>query len=65
MICADFVCDICGKIVEDSISNHPMCCEQKMRKKFSLGGISFKGAGFYVTDYKQESKGNDAKESAE
>jgi putative FmdB family regulatory protein len=56
----DYVCDICGKLEEQDAPNLEYNCKcsqqypQRMRRIYSLGGIVFKGNGFYRTD----SRGN-------
>ena len=42
---------------EKPISNCKFCSSNKIEKMISAGsGLIFKGSGFYLTDYKQESK---------
>lgn len=42
---------------EKPISNCKFCSSNRIEKMISAGsGLIFKGSGFYLTDYKQESK---------
>lgn len=59
----DYKCSDCGRIFEKfhginetpSVSC-PECNSLKTEKQISLGaGVIFKGSGFYVTDYKNQS----------
>lgn len=60
----DYVCDACGhewevfqKISDDKLTDCPACNESAARRKIGAGaGLIFKGSGFYVTDYKGNSK---------
>jgi predicted nucleic acid-binding Zn ribbon protein len=57
----DFKCDTCGHVQEIMTGEEiPLHCGVTMRRIFSIGGISFKGSGFYVTDYKKENKKEEA-----
>lgn len=55
----DYKCDTC---TQTSTVEHPMgangpsrCdCGGSLRKLFSVGGVSFKGAGFYSNDSRTE-----------
>ena len=59
-------CTDCGHQFEihQRISDEPLktCpkCQGQLRKVLYPVGISFKGSGFYSTDYKGTSKGSDA-----
>ena len=47
------------RMSENPISNCKFCSSNKIEKMISAGsGLIFKGTGFYLTDYKQESKKN-------
>ena len=51
----DYKCDKCGEIKEvknDGSGDIPLHCGEMMRRIYSSTGISFKGSGFYVNDYK-------------
>lgn len=50
----EFKCKECGAI-ENSTQNDAViqCCSKPMRRKFSFGGVQFKGTGFYKTDNKK------------
>lgn len=53
----DYKCDVCGEIKEinnDGSGDVPMHCGEPMRRCYSATGISFKGSGFYVNDYKNK-----------
>ena len=49
---ADYKCDTCGNVVEAENGDAPKCCGKEMRKIWVAPSITFKGAGFYVNDYK-------------
>ncbi len=56
----DYKCGQCGKFeLEQSMLDEPLkkCpkCQQPIRRLFSVGGIMFKGSGFYVTDNAKKS----------
>ena len=62
----EYTCDKCGKSFEkfQSISSEPFAncpsCDNKTRRSISGGmGVIFKGSGFYTTDYKKKSKGEE------
>lgn len=58
----DFVCSDCGKVFEvaGSIGFVPVhvCCPEcgssSTKRKYRIGGIIFKGSGFYSTDNKKK-----------
>ena len=60
----NYKCLSCGEIFivfqsmsEKPISNCKFCSSNRIEKMISAGsGLIFKGSGFYLTDYKQESK---------
>lgn len=57
MIMYDYICDICGKALEQDRNEYPpLCCGEYMRHKWAVGGIAFRGAGFYVNDYKDKTQ---------
>src|ERR1044072_1872646 len=53
----EYKCQQCGAQVEkrQSVSDAPLTtcekCHGKLEKQWSLSGVQFKGAGWYVTDY--------------
>ena len=59
----EYVCDACGygferfqSITDKTMRKCPDCGERKLRRLIGTGGgIIFKGAGFYETDYRSES----------
>lgn len=59
----EYKCLQCGLNVEkrQSVSDAPLAtcekCHGKLEKQWSLSGFQFKGAGWYVTDYAGQSKG--------
>ena len=53
MALVDFKCDTCGNVGERDSDDAPLCCGELMRRIWSSVGISFKGSGFYVNDYKK------------
>ena len=64
----EYRCKQCGSHYEkrQSVSDEPLkvCenCEGELEKQWSLSGFSFKGEGWYVTDY---AKKNGTKKEAE
>ena len=51
----DFV--VFQKMSEKPISTCTFCCSDKVEKLITSGaGLIFKGSGFYLTDYKDDSK---------
>lgn len=67
----EYQCDNCGKEFDifQSIKDKPasVCeeCGGHLTKLLSAGtGLIFKGSGFYITDYKTKSGGEDAAPSA-
>jgi putative FmdB family regulatory protein len=69
----EYVCEACGheferfqKMKEDPVSKCPECDRLEVRRRISSGGgILFKGPGFYATDYRKQSPGDDKKRKAE
>jgi putative FmdB family regulatory protein len=68
----EYTCKKCGAHMEvmQKISDKPLArhakCGGKLEKEWSVSGIQFKGAGWYVTDYAaKKSDTKDAKESKE
>lgn len=56
----DYQCDVCGHTFEQSrpvVNRHDAGCPENCGGKGVLKprapGIAFKGAGWYITDYKQ------------
>lgn len=55
----DYICDDCGhqleafqKISDSPLKTCPKCQKESLRRKPGGGaGLSFKGTGFYITDY--------------
>lgn len=46
-----YKCRVCGEDYEFPTNNVDfLCCEQPVRRIYTLGGISFKGKGFYVNE---------------
>ena len=62
----EYKCAECGNHVErmQKISDAPLTvcevCGGKLEKQWSLSGIQFKGAGWYVTDYSNKLKDTSA-----
>ena len=56
MASVDYKCDKCGNVIERDNGDTPLCCGELMRRIWSTVGISFKGSGFYVNDYKRGGK---------
>ena len=68
----EYVCHDCHKEFEEfqSITAPPLktCpfCGGKVERKISAGsGLLFKGSGFYITDYKNNKKGNGKKSATD
>ncbi|MBQ27749.1 MAG: transcriptional regulator [Nitrospiraceae bacterium] len=67
----EYSCNKCGYRFEliQKFSDQPITkCEQcsgKVTKLISAPGLSFKGTGWYITDYSSKSKPPDSKEQAE
>jgi putative FmdB family regulatory protein len=65
----EYKCSECGAHVEkmQKISDAPLTvcevCGGKLEKQWSLSGIQFKGAGWYVTDYTNKTKDPNATKS--
>jgi putative FmdB family regulatory protein len=68
----EYVCAGCKHAFEEfqSMSEAPLrkcpkCGKRKLRRLFGIGaGIIFKGSGFYETDYKRKTGGEEAKRDA-
>src|SRR5437764_870395 len=66
----EYECAKCGKTIEviQKMSDKPLkkhaACGGALTKLISAAGFQFKGTGWYVTDYKKDSKG-DSKEGKE
>lgn len=64
----EYRCDACGsrfeqfqKMSDDPVETCPECGEDEAERLMSAGaGLVFKGSGFYETDYKQKSGGDDS-----
>jgi putative FmdB family regulatory protein len=51
MIVYEFRCDVCDYVMESEDKMAKLThCNQKMLRVFSLGGVQFKGDGFYKND---------------
>src|SRR5437899_3812411 len=65
----EYKCDACGhaferfqSITADPIKRCPECGKAKVRRLIGTGaGMIFKGSGFYVTDYRDQSYTDKAK----
>lgn len=66
----EYRCGKCGyqfsqfqKITEPALSECPKCREKNCVERLISGGsgVIFKGSGFYITDYKQNTSKNDKK----
>lgn len=59
----EYKCKDCGNHFEkrQAVSDAPLTecenCQGKLEKQWSLSGFSFKGDGWYVTDYSKKSDG--------
>jgi putative FmdB family regulatory protein len=53
-VTSDYKCTVCEHVFEDDLETeaYPPCpeCGGDTRRVYSLGGITFKGPGFYKTD---------------
>jgi putative FmdB family regulatory protein len=63
----EYQCPKCGKFdVIQKMSERPLrthdACGSKVRKLLSAGSFSFKGTGFYITDYKKTNGSGKASE---
>ena len=62
----EYKCKDCGNHFEkrQSVSDEPLkvCenCQGQLEKQWSLSGFSFKGDGWYVTDYSKKNGGSSA-----
>lgn len=65
----EYKCAECGERIErmQKISDEPLTvcevCSGRLEKQWSLSGIQFKGAGWYVTDYTNKTKDPNAAKS--
>src|SRR5215467_653686 len=65
----EYRCDACGhtferfqSITADPIKRCPECGKSKVRRLIGTGaGLIFKGSGFYITDYRDQSYADKAK----
>jgi putative FmdB family regulatory protein len=65
----EYKCDACGyeferfqSITAEPIRRCPECGKAKVRRLISTGaGLIFKGSGFYITDYRDQSYADKAK----
>jgi putative FmdB family regulatory protein len=66
----EYKCKKCGSHFEkrQSVSEEPLkvCehCEGELEKQWSLSGFSFKGEGWYVTDYAKKNGPKSAEKSS-
>lgn len=67
----EYKCKDCGSHFEkrQSVSDEPLkvCekCQGNLEKQWSLSGFSFKGDGWYVTDYSKKAGSGDKTSSSE
>lgn len=48
----EFKCRECGTIYEFGERQVDVeCCGETLRRIYNIGGVNFKGSGFYSTDY--------------
>jgi len=65
----EYKCSGCGAQVEkmQKVSDEPLktceVCDGNLEKQWSLSGIQFKGAGWYVTDYSNKLKDTSSEKS--
>lgn len=66
----EYRCETCDhelealqKISEDPLTDCPGCGAATLRKKISAAGFQLKGSGWYVTDFRDKGKKQDAKPS--
>jgi len=65
----EYKCDACGaeferfqSITAEPVRKCPECKKRKVRRLISTGaGLIFKGSGFYITDYRDQSYADKAK----
>lgn len=49
----EFKCKVCDTVYEFGERDvDTKCCDEPLVRLYSIGGISFKGSGFYATDNK-------------
>lgn len=69
----EYICDACKhefeafqSITAEPITKCPECGKKKVRKLISAGaGFIFKGSGFYITDYREDSYKDAAKKETD
>jgi len=69
----EYVCESCGheferfqKMSDDAVRECPECGRLEVRRRISTGGgVLFKGPGFYATDYRKPSPGDEKKRKTE
>lgn len=66
----EYRCETCGhelealqKISEAPLTDCPSCGAPMLKKKISAAGFQLKGSGWYVTDFRDKGKKQDAKPS--
>lgn len=66
----EYRCETCGhelealqKISEAPLTDCPGCGAPTLKKKISAAGFQLKGSGWYVTDFRDKGKKQDAKPS--
>lgn len=66
----EYRCETCGhelealqKISEAPLTDCPGCGAATLKKKISAAGFQLKGSGWYVTDFRDKGKKQDAKPS--
>ena len=52
MLFYEFRCKLCDARYEDYVRETDItCCNEPVKRMYSLGGISFEGSGFHRNDY--------------
>ena len=65
----EYECSKCGhtleaiqKISESALTKCPACHKNSLRKRVSAAAFHLKGSGWYVTDFKDKTKGGEIKD---